>query len=80
MSEELVAQKLLNCGPMMRISLQHFRDEAFGIIGHMNILRIRIVAVFDLGVGRLDVIGLEGRSSDNKSVSDDSQTPNIDLE
>lgn len=51
----------------------------FGGGGKGDMVREGIVAHLDSIVGGLDIIGLEGRSSNHTSIGDNTKTPHIDL-
>lgn len=77
--EELVTQNLLYRQPLGRLQLKHFRNEVFGAPAQLNAVGEGIVAHPNLVVGGLDVISLKGWSTNQQSVRNDSEAPDIDF-
>ena len=77
--EPRMAQNFINGRAASRIIRQNTLDEVPGAITNLHRLRERVIVHPNALVGCLDVIGLEWRLANDKSVDDDAQRPDVDL-
>jgi hypothetical protein len=77
-AEEAISQQLFDSGPVAGMQLEHPAHEVPGGGGDAA-LGEGVVADFDLFVGGLHLVGLEGRPSEQQGEGNDAQTPDIDL-
>jgi hypothetical protein len=74
-----VLEDFINCWSLGRIVVQDPGDEVLCLVGNGDSLRELIVVHSDFLVSSLNIVGLEWRFTDDQSVDDDSERPDIDL-
>lgn len=72
-------EDFINCWSLGRVVVQDPGDEVLCLVGNGDSLRELIVVHSDFLVSGLNIVGLEWRFTDDQSVDDDSERPDIDL-
>lgn len=78
--EELMLKDLVQRRSFLWIKSEDLGDKVLGLGGDLGVLGEGVVVLFDLLVGCLHVVGLEGRFTDHQGVDDHAQGPDVYFE
>lgn len=77
--DPLMHHNVIDCRSLCGIVVQDLSDEVTGWVRDSNVLWEAVSVHSDSLVGRLDILSFERRLSDNQSVNNDANRPDVDL-